>query len=83
MRAQARSVKATTTDKATRGTSTVSSRRQAPATETSAPVSEEERRQMISRAAYFRAELRCFAPGGELQDWLAAEADINGQLGAP
>ena len=31
---------------------------------------------MIAEAAYFRAEKRGFAPGAELEDWLAAEAEI-------
>jgi hypothetical protein len=30
-------------------------------------------------AAYFRAERRGFAPGHEIEDWLAAEAELNGQ----
>jgi hypothetical protein len=37
----------------------------------------EERREMIACAAWRRAERRGFAPGGELDDWLAAEAEIN------
>lgn len=32
----------------------------------------------IARDAYFRAERRGFAPGFELDDWLAAEAALNG-----
>ena len=32
----------------------------------------------IAREAYFRAERRSFAPGYELDDWLAAEAAVNG-----
>ncbi len=32
---------------------------------------------MIARLAYFRAERRGFAPGGEVQDWLAAEAEVD------
>ena len=40
------------------------------------------RRRMIAEAAYFRAEQRGFAPGGELQDWLAAEADIGTRVGS-
>ena len=40
-------------------------------------VSEEERRGMIARAAYFRAERRHFAPGHELEDWVAAEAEVD------
>lgn len=37
----------------------------------------QERWAMIARLAYFRAERRGFAPGGELQDWLAAEAEVD------
>jgi DUF2934 family protein len=36
----------------------------------------QERRMLIARAAYFRAEKRGFAPGGELQDWVEAEAEV-------
>lgn len=35
----------------------------------------------IAREAYYRAERRGFTPGFELDDWLAAEAALNG--GAP
>lgn len=35
-----------------------------------------DRRVWIATAAYFRAERRGFAPGGEIDDWLAAEAEI-------
>lgn len=37
----------------------------------------EERSRMISEAAYFRAERRGFAPGGDVNDWVQAEADID------
>lgn len=37
------------------------------------------RREEIAREAYFRAERRGFAPGYELEDWLAAEAAVDGQ----
>jgi hypothetical protein len=37
-----------------------------------------ERLSRISMAAYFIAERRGFSPGHELDDWLAAEAEING-----
>jgi hypothetical protein len=43
-------------------------------------VSEEERRDMIARAAYFRAERRNFAPGHEEEDWVAAEAEVDREL---
>jgi hypothetical protein len=36
-----------------------------------------ERRKLIERAAYLRAAGRNFAPGGELQDWLEAEAEVE------
>jgi hypothetical protein len=38
---------------------------------------QEQRRQMIADAAYRRAQLRGFAPGEEVQDWLAAEAEVD------
>lgn len=34
------------------------------------------REEQIATAAYFRALARGFAPGGDLDDWLAAEAEI-------
>lgn len=40
-------------------------------------VPEELRRAMIAEAAYFHAEQRGFAPGGEVEDWLAAEAEVD------
>jgi hypothetical protein len=43
-------------------------------------VSDEERRNMIARAAYFRAERRNFAPGHEEEDWVAAEAEVDREL---
>lgn len=35
------------------------------------------RRAMTAEAAYYRAEQRGFVPGYELDDWLAAEAEIE------
>ena len=43
-------------------------------------VSEDERRGMIALAAYLRAESRGFAPGGEAEDWIAAEKEIDALL---
>lgn len=34
----------------------------------------------IAERAYFKAERRGFAPGGELEDWLAAEREIAALL---
>ena len=35
------------------------------------------RRAMTAEAAYYHAERRGFKPGRELEDWLAAEAEIQ------
>jgi hypothetical protein len=43
-------------------------------------VSASERRSMIERAAYLRAERRHFEAGHEVADWLAAEAEVNERL---
>jgi hypothetical protein len=40
------------------------------------------RRGMIAEAAYLRSEKRGFAPGHEDADWLAAEIEVDGLLGA-
>lgn len=39
-----------------------------------------DRRSMVATAAYYRAERRQFASGHELEDWLAAEADVDALL---
>lgn len=41
---------------------------------------QEARQEMIRVAAYYRAEKRGFVPGMELDDWLAAEADVEARL---
>jgi Protein of unknown function (DUF2934) len=40
----------------------------------------EDRYQAIAVAAYYLAEARGFQPGSELDDWLAAEAQIDNQI---
>ena len=40
-------------------------------------VTPEERRAMIAEKAYLLAELRGFTPGGETEDWLAAEIEVD------
>ena len=45
-------------------------------------VSAEARRAMIAQAAYLRCERRGFTPGGEVEDWLAAEAEVDALLRA-
>lgn len=44
-------------------------------------ISAQEREAMVAQAAYFRAERRGFAPGGELQDWAEAEAEVLRLIG--
>lgn len=41
----------------------------------------EERYRWIAHAAYLRAERRGFAPGQEVDDWLAAEAEFLAAFG--
>ncbi|HEU4591787.1 MAG TPA: DUF2934 domain-containing protein [Steroidobacteraceae bacterium] len=43
-------------------------------------VDPQQRATLIARAAYFRAMNRGFAPGDELADWLAAEAEVDAEL---
>ena len=45
-------------------------------------VSEDARRAMIAQAAYLRAERRGFTGGDEVEDWLAAEAEVDALLRA-
>lgn len=46
-------------------------------------LTEDERRRMVAEAAYYRAQRRGFAAGGEVEDWLAAEREINALLASP
>jgi len=60
-------------------------KRGAPAgTETTAArpnfVDPQQRAALIARAAYFRAQHRGFAAGAEMDDWLAAEAEVDAEL---
>ena len=47
---------------------------------TAQAVGEAERQMRIAQAAYFRAERRGFALGCELDDWLAAEKEVDSQF---
>jgi hypothetical protein len=49
-------------------------------TRSSAYVEPQEREAMIGEAAYFRSAHRGFEPGHEVDDWLAAEAEIDAAL---
>jgi Protein of unknown function (DUF2934) len=46
-----------------------------------ATLSADELNAMIARAAYLRAQQRGFEPGHEVEDWLAAEAEIRAGIG--
>lgn len=48
-----------------------------------AAVSAEERYRRVAEAAYFRALARGFNGGDPLEDWLAAEQEINRTLSGP
>ncbi len=47
-----------------------------------APLTSAERERLIAELAYFRAEARGFAPGDELADWTAAEAEVDARFSA-
>ena len=49
-------------------------------TRSSAYIEPEARDAMISEAAYFRSAHRGFEPGHEVDDWLAAESEIDAAL---
>lgn len=55
----------------------------APAAKPATQVTAEQRWRMIADAAFYRAERRGFAPGGEVNDWLEAEAEIEVLLAGP
>ena len=62
-------------------TRTTAGRKQAVLAARPAPgVSADARRGMIAKAAYLRGERRGFAPGGEKDDWMAAEQEIDALL---
>jgi DUF2934 family protein len=46
-------------------------------------ISPQERQRMIEEAAYYRAQQRGFAPGNEMEDWVAAETEVDARLGRP
>lgn len=70
--------RAKTAAKATPASATAApaARRKAART-TKQTISAEERYRAIAHAAYLRAEKRGFAPGNEIDDWLAAEAEFD------
>jgi len=44
------------------------------------PDRDDDRSRRIAERAYQLAALRGFTPGGEVDDWLAAEREIDGEL---
>lgn len=46
------------------------------------PLTSAERERLIAELAYFRAQARGFAPGDELADWTAAEAEVDARFSA-
>ena len=71
-----RTTKSTTTKKPPRTTTTASARKPRSASGAT-DVSPDARRQMIAEAAYLRAEQRGFSTGDPLDDWLAAEREVD------
>jgi hypothetical protein len=45
------------------------------------PADPEARRRMIEERAYYLAQQRDFTPGYEMEDWLAAEREVDKGLG--
>ena len=43
--------------------------------ESKSQLNEEDRKSRVAVSAYYRAQVRGFEPGHELEDWLAAEAE--------
>ncbi len=72
-----RTGKRTTTKGAEKATASSSRAKGGKQMEAPLNVTPERRLQMIAEAAYFRAEARGFAPGREMEDWLAAEAEVD------
>ena len=61
----------------------VAPRKPAPAAPSSAPLgamSNEEIYRLIAETAYFKAKARGFQPGGEVQDWIEAEAEVRQRI---
>ncbi len=53
-----------------------------PGPDTRIETSSAETRRRIAEAAYFRAKERNFEPGHELEDWVEAESEVMGRVGA-
>ena len=51
-------------------------------TDSSTTLSAQDRLRMIESAAYFQAERHGFTPGRAIEDWLAAESEIDALIAA-
>lgn len=51
--------------------------KQTPEKESGRELSAEDRCCLVALCAYYKAEARGFEPGHEMEDWLAAEAEVN------
>ena len=49
-------------------------------TSTTQFIGQDQRAALIAEAAYLRAQQRGFTPGHEIEDWLAAEAEVDAKL---
>ncbi len=49
-------------------------------TQAQSPLNGADRQKMIATAAYYLAERRGFNNGDEIQDWLKAEAEVDGLI---
>lgn len=72
-----RSSKATRGKKPAKATAAAASKSRAKASAPARQISADSRQQMIAKAAYLRAERRGFGSGDPLDDWLAAEREID------
>lgn len=68
------------TVKSTAKRQSVKSNKDAPSSAGQIAANGEDRHNMIATAAYYRAERRGFNSGGETEDWLEAEAEIDAML---
>jgi hypothetical protein len=60
----------------------VAPRTAAPRSVAKTTISNEEIYHLIAETAYFKAKARNFEPGGEVQDWIEAEAEVKDRLQA-
>jgi len=77
---KSKDTKSSKTTASKRKPSTAKSSRAKKPSSTAIDISEEQRMHMIAEVAYFKAEKRGFAGGSPVDDWLAAESEVNALL---